>query len=270
MHVLALVEAPRDPNEAAQAFAKMTGQTLAEARMRLAPEPPMWLGRFAPEVAVVHLQTLRAQRLKVVSVDEEETSFAAWFVPRKFTLDGPVATFTSGGGETRMIPWDSLTVVLRAASRMRSELQTPQTVRTFSLGKSLATGGLSNTKKVTSTVRTTELELESSLYLFDADGQGVVLKERSLDFTSLGKHLGPARTQNMTTLARLVKERATRAFYDERLVRLGTRTLPAVGGGEFRYTSKDVNVSRTSTAGSVDLLAEFLRLGVAEGLIGVR
>jgi hypothetical protein len=50
MKLVAIARAPQGP-DAAKALAEATGLTLAEARMRLAPEPPALLARLDADAA---------------------------------------------------------------------------------------------------------------------------------------------------------------------------------------------------------------------------
>jgi hypothetical protein len=71
----------------------------------------------------------------------------------------------------------------------------------------------------------------------------------------------------MVELARLLRERAQGAFYDERLLRLGRRPLPFLAGGESRSQTPKAATSRTDTRGSLDTLAEVMRQALMESLL---
>ena len=86
-------------------------------------------------------------------------------------------------------------------------------------------------------------------------------------FTSLGAAMQPSRTANMATLVRMLRERAPAAFYDERLVQLGRRSIPFVLGGESHAATRLTSHTVTETSNSVDVLAEILRRAVTQGLL---
>ena len=91
--------------------------------------------------------------------------------------------------------------------------------------------------------------------------------ESDLDFTWLGPGMQPSSTANMVEVARLLREKAKGAFYDERLLRLGLRPLPFLAGGESRSQLPTMTTLRTDTSGSLDTLAEVVRRAVAEALL---
>src|SRR5438132_8961039 len=69
MKLVAIVRAPRQPEEAAKALADASGLTLAEARMRLAPEPPALLARLEPDKAAALVVSLRKGGWAALAVD---------------------------------------------------------------------------------------------------------------------------------------------------------------------------------------------------------
>jgi hypothetical protein len=77
----------------------------------------------------------------------------------------------------------------------------------------------------------------------------------------------PSSTANMGELARRLRERARGAFYDERLMRLGRRPLPFLGGGESRTQTATATTTRTNTSEALDTLAEIMRRALVEGLL---
>jgi hypothetical protein len=120
------------------------------------------------------------------------------------------------------------------------------------------TGGLMFTRKTTSTVRNVQEDSEQFLLLYSDAGLRLILAEQALEFSGLGLLLQPARTANVDVLAQELRRRTTRAFHDDRLLRLGRRTLPFVLGGNER---------RSFTRGTVDVLAEVLDQAVRTGLL---
>jgi hypothetical protein len=77
----------------------------------------------------------------------------------------------------------------------------------------------------------------------------------------------PSSTANMAETARLLRDHASGAFYDERLLRLGRRPLPFLAPAESHAHTATVAVTRTSTTGSLDVLAEVMHQALRESLL---
>jgi hypothetical protein len=264
MKVVALVKPTTDPN-AAQLLASATGVALAEARMRLAPEPPALLARLAPNEADALVVTLRKGGLSVLAWDESTSR--SILTARTFKLGEDAFSCAPRSGPGITIPWDAITVLLKAASAERMGTETSETKKQFSLGAAVLTGGLVMRTNVSSTQRTGKTEVEQVILVHDREGRLVALPERELDFSCLGEKMQPVRIANMATLARLLKEKAPHAFYDERLVRLGTRPLPFVMSAQPQLGGSGTVTTRSNTALGIELLAGILCQAVDERLL---
>ncbi|WP_338864424.1 hypothetical protein [Myxococcus stipitatus] len=271
MKVVALVEAPPDMQAAALALASVTGMAPAEARMRLAPEPPALVARLAPEAADALVEKLRQVGLSVLAVDERGLG-AGWLLARRVTLGEETAVFSSRTGESLELPWREVIVVLRAASSVRTRTEhreEPSKLDTAkAYGLAIASHGLLLPRTEAKTVRKETEETSQVIYVFSRDGQCALLSEHGMDFSCLGSAMQPSRIANMTMLMRLVCERAPEAFHDERLLRLGRRPMPFVVGDSTQLSAGDVSVRRVSTVQGMDVLAEVMRQAVLQGLLG--
>jgi hypothetical protein len=266
MKLVAIARTPPRPQEAAQAVAAATGLTLAETRMRLAPEPPALLARMEDDEADALVATLRGVGLAVLAIDANAPSDRDRTVAHTVALGAAGASFTSRAGEALEVAWPDVLAVLRATRMERAEAMTTEASKKFSAGKALLTGGLAFTKKSEKVVRSAQEQTEQLILLYARDGSAAALVETQLDFSFLGKELGPSRTANMALVAQKLRARAPAAFYDERLLRLGRRPLPFMLS-EARTQVAKATVTHTDTAGAVDVLAEILRQAVAQGLL---
>jgi len=268
MKIVAMVRSPEDPQQAMAALAEAADMTMAEARMRLAPEPPALLARLDDAAALALTRALSASGLAVLSVDAVAPT-GARVLARSLVLDDPSAlTITSRAGETFMAPWSALQVILRASSSVREKSERTERTQKFDLVSSVVSSGLKNTKTVERTLRSQSEETEQSIFVFADDGQSAMLRETALEFSCLGKALQPARTANMVALAQQLRARAPQAYFDDRLLRLGRRPLPfVVGGSEVSIHGANTQQSRVSTASGVDVLAEVIRQAVGAGLL---
>jgi hypothetical protein len=257
MHLVASIRPASDLEGAVAALVATAAMTKAEARMRLAPEPPALLARLPPEDAARVVTALGRARLPALALDEDVPSDSERFQVRSFAFEDGSGQFTSRTGETLALPWDDVRLVLRGVRTSRTTTEHTETRKKLAPGRAVLTGGLMFTKKTTSTVRNVQEDSEQ-FFLLHTDAVRLVLGEQALEFSGLGPLLQPARTANLATLAQELRRRATRAFHDDRLLRLGRRTLPFVLGGNER---------RSHTRGVVDVLAEVLDRAVRTGLL---
>ncbi|MFL5350929.1 MAG: hypothetical protein ACJ8AT_39680 [Hyalangium sp.] len=267
MKLVASVRTLTDVESAAAALGRATGLTLAEARIRLAPEPPAILASLAPQAADALVEELRKAGVAVLALEGAAAAEGQRVVARTAKLGPTGATFQARTGVPIELPWAELVTILRGASSVRSETEVTQKSKQFSLSTALATQGLKTSTTVEKTARSQQEETEQAILLHGRGGQRIVLRERELDFSCLGTAMQPTRTANMVALARVLKERAPAAFYDERLLRLGRRPLPMFLGGEKRVQEGKSSQTRTDTSGGLELLGEILSLAVQQGLL---
>ncbi|HYH95047.1 hypothetical protein [Hyalangium sp.] len=267
MWLVASVRTPVDGEGAAAALGKALGLSLAEARIRLAPEPPAILASLAPEPAAALVAALRQAGLAVLALEVAAPSGGLRVMARTAVLGPLGGTFQARTGAPVELPWGDVITLLRGASTVRSETESTQKSAKFSAATAIATSGLKLSRSVERTTRSQQEETEQAILLHGRGGQRVVLRERELDFSCLGAAMQPTRTANMVALARLLKERAPAAFYDERLLRLGRRPLPMFVGGETREQSGGTSQTRLDTSGGMEVLAELLSRAVEEGLL---
>lgn len=266
MKLVAIARAPARPGEAAAVLAEASGVALAEARMRLAPEPPAILARLEPDRADALVAALREAGLAALAVPERVPTDDDRVVARFLSLDEAGATFTSRSGDSMRTEWPDVLAVLRGVRSSRSDVERVEKVRNFSLGMAVATGGLKMTRTSTGTAQSSEESSEQVILVYGRDGRAALLAERALDFSCLGTGMSPSSTGNMVELARRLREKGSGAFHDNRLLRLGRRPLPFLARGESRSRSGTTTVTRTDTTGSLDVLAEVIRQALVEGL----
>ena len=128
------------------------------------------------------------------------------------------------------LPYDDIAVILRAMHRTSSE--TTQTVKERQLRPvmALATGGLIMSKTTTKSVTSSSMKTEAVLYLFRRSSQKPwLLHERQVRYTGLGTELRPTSLENFMLMIRNLRERASSAVYDERL--MNSRPMRGVADG---------------------------------------
>lgn len=267
MKLVAIVRAAADPGEAASALADASGLTLAEARMRLAPEPPSLLARLEKEKADALVARLRKSGLAALAVALPVPTGKDRTLAHSFTLGEAGAVFVPRAGEPMQVQWADVLAIFRGQRASRSDVERTQTSKSFSAATAVMTGGLKLTRTSTRTAHSLEESTEQVILVYARDGQVAHLAEHQLEFSSLGPGMQPSSAGNMAELARRLREKARGAFYDERLLRLGRRPLPFLTGGESRSQQGTVVTTRSDTSGSLDVLAEVMRQAAAQGLL---
>ena len=266
MKLLALVRRPVELEGILPAVAEILGMALAEARMRLAGEPPLLIGRLESAAADARCAALGKLGLSVLALEEA--------VPRQDRLDArtfqwtpSAARFSPRAGPSEEVVWTDVTAILKGMSATRLDTQAVEKSKQFSIGAAVITGGLKMTKTTSHTERTRQLDTEQCLYVYSSLGARIRLREHALDFSCLGSAMQSVRVANMTVLGQQLQERAPHAFYDDRLVRLGPRALSFVLPNESRAAVGNIVQSRQSTASSLDVLADILATAKAQGLL---
>jgi hypothetical protein len=263
MQVVALVRPPGRPDEAARALAGATGLTMAEARMRLAPEPPAVLARLQTAAADELVAELRKAGLAVLAVDLPCPSDRDRTVVHRFALGDGWLTLEPRSGGTMQLPWTDVAAILRAARESRTDVERIEASTRYSTGPD----GLPMPYGATTTVRSSTESMEQLIFLYARDGRSALLSAGELAFECLGPAMQPSSTGNVIELARLLREKARGAFHDERLVRLGRRPLPFVLDHESRAQSAMMVKTRSDTRNSLDVLAEVMWQALVSGLL---
>jgi hypothetical protein len=248
MKLVGLVAAPRDPTRAVDLLVARANFAPAEARMRLAAEPPMVLARMTDPEADALCAAMRAAGLAALACPLPVPSDADRVLARTFELGADQVTFQAGGGSPVALAYPSITILLRGI-RVQSEHRVrTETQRKFSLGTAMLTQGLKISKTVKREVHTEEERADHVLLVY-APGVMVVVDEGEVVFTSLGKEIQPSRVANMNLLTSRLRERCSSAVYDDRLQRMGKRGVPLEAGDPM------------------DVFAEFLRRAAEEELL---
>ncbi len=235
--------------------------------MRLAPEPPALLARLEAPQANALVGALRGAGLSVLAIDAAFPTDRDRLAVRRFALGAVGASLASRSGETLQLAWPEVAAVLRGSRATRVDETRTEKSKTFSAGRAALTGGLVLSKTSTRTVRTSSETTEQVILLYLRGGGAATLAEHELEFSCLGPGMQPSSAGNMAELARRLRHHAPGAFHDERLLRLGRRSLPFLMGNDSRTASGTAVTVRSDTSDSLDVLAEVLRQAVAEGFL---
>ena len=244
--VVALVRPPKNLEAVSKLLAAEAGFAPAEARMRLAGEPPLLLVRWEDERAEALAASLRGTGEAAVSCPLPPPGDADRLVCRTFRLAPGAVELSPRLGPPLVLPDGQLRLVLRGLRVQRESKVRVEKERKFDLGKAIMTQGLMLTSEKKREVQTEVEEAEGFVFLY-SDAGGTALYEAEVAFTSLGAQVRPSRHENLDLVVRLLRERSPAALYDDRLIRLGKRSAPFDPGR------------------SVDLYAEILRRGLLGG-----
>jgi hypothetical protein len=267
MKLVAIARTPARPDEAAAALAHAAGMTMAEARMRLAPEPPVLVARLESIEADALVTALHQVGLAALAVDARVPSDDDRTIAHACAFSGAGVTFTPRFGEATEVSWPDVLAILRGQRASRFEVERTERSKGFSVSTAVVSGGLKMTRTSVKTVRSSDESTEQVILVYVRDGRAVLLAEKALDFSCLGAAMQPSSTGNMAELAQRLRASAREAFYDERLLRLGRRPLPFVATGELRSRATAVTKTWTDMGSSLDVLAEVMRQAVTSRLL---
>jgi hypothetical protein len=166
MKLVAIARAPTRPDEAARAVTDATGLTLAEARMRLAREPPALLARLESDKASILVAALRKAGLAALAVDARCPNDKDRAVAHTFILDDSGVTFTPRVGDPMGVEWHDVLAILRGLRASRSEVERTEKSKSFSVGTAVATGGLRMTRTSVKTVRSSDEAIEQVILVY--------------------------------------------------------------------------------------------------------
>jgi len=236
--LVALIDRPKDPGPAIALLVAQAGLAPAEARMRLAPEPPALVLRLEDLAAATLAAALTKAGAPALAIDLAQRQPPV--LARSFELGpGQVTFFGRTGAETEM-GYGEIRLILRGLRMTSSEVIKTETQRKFDLGKAILTQGLMMTKVHKREVRS-EVKNAYPAAMVYGSRESVLLDEAELVYQSLGPALKPARVENLNTLVGELRKRAATARYDDRLLRMGSRPLPLEPSDPFDVIAEILN-----------------------------
>lgn len=224
MHMVAVLRMPEPVERASAALAARQGISPYEARTRLAGELPRVVAVFADAApAMEQARALLADGFVAASLDgdrvehDEDRDVAASLA---FTDEGFEATLRSG--QTRAIAYESVALLIHGARTGVRTSTDETTVKSFSAGRAILTGGLSmRTSKTVTTTKSTEVR-ETFVYVRERGVErSLAIYERSMNYGFLGAARGPSSMGNFTVVLTTLRERCAGARYDGRMTRPG-------------------------------------------------
>lgn len=258
MFVVAITELAGAVDGEAPLLAADVGVSAYDARLLLAPGPPV-LVKTTPDkaLALEILGKLRSRGHTVVACDTSAVVASGAMVAMKRPRLGATA-ITLEDRPAESLPYDEVLALVPAVHRRRSETTTQTRETRLSMGRAIATGGVAFTKSVKIETHSGSEEREAVLYVFRRSGATPwLLRERGTSWAGTGLPLAPSEGENFRLCVARLRELATSARFDDRLVsrKAAERTAMTAAGASTTV--------KTSSESGVDLLAHVLGLAAA-------
>lgn len=205
--------------ELVQSLAATLGMTQFEVRPRLLGGGPAVVGRFADEQQAARLAgTLRLSGVATFVLDSDEERSRGRYLVRRFTLDSGTLAVETVGGETVRIPLASVRLLLPAIGISLQTESVTVTERKLSLGKTLLSGGIPLTKKVTRQEEVQSEERERTLFVVAGELPLLVFRQNSMNYDGFGPAMKISRELNFSHLIAELRRLCPGALFDDRLL----------------------------------------------------
>lgn len=224
MYMVTLLRAPDALDRASVALGVRQGISAYEARTRLAGDYPRVVAVLADRApAEAQASGLRADGLAAAVLDgagvvnDRRRDIAASLA---FGATSVVATMRDG--RTREVAYGSVGLLIHGVRTGVSTSTEESTVKSFSAGRAILTGGLSmRSSKTVTTTKTTE-QRETFVYVRERDGgAALAVYERGMNYGFLGAALAPSSLANFSTVLTTLRRHCASARYDARMTRPG-------------------------------------------------
>ena len=221
MHLVVVHHWDTDNPELPQKIAAAMEMLVFDVRQRLAVGSPVVMTSYAdPQRAASIAEQLTRDGVPCLLIDTEQLRAKnAPLLVRRFRLTDAALQFELSDGRSTQLPYAEIGLILPATTLVeQGETTTTITGRKFSLGRTLATGGIPMTKKVTQKVKVSHSERDELLCVHAPGKKMLLLCRGVLDYAGLGEALQMSRTLNFAHLKNELIRRAPAALVDERLL----------------------------------------------------
>ncbi len=251
--IVAVRHDPENKNNPAAILAGIIGTTQYEAgsRLRVAGRFPVIVAvysepAFTDETAV----KLRSAGFEVVVLSQDEIeSDSRRFIVRNFFLDDRHLRVESRDGETLLLDYSLIEIILRGTCIEQFTRTTVEKEKKLSLGRAVISGGLVLSKSTERRHVDTSENREGFLNLYAGMKHIIVFRENSLVYSSLGSMLKPTRSANFAFITAEMKRRCPDASYSDSLL---NRSAQAQILGPLFNPEEDMDIA-------VSLMAKSLR-----------
>jgi len=224
LHLVVMHGWKEESAELVQEIAAASGITAYEARQRMIGGGPAVLASFAgPELAQGLCAKLNEAGVAAFVVDTALLrSEPGPFAVRRFVLGERVLRLEAVDGVTAEIPFAEIELLLPAV-RISGQTETKTvTERKFSLGRTVLSGGIPLTKKVTRQEEVTSEERTKCLYLLARNRPQIVFRQSGMSYDGFGAAMKLSQELNFAFLTGELRRLCCAATFDDRLLnRLG-------------------------------------------------
>ncbi len=224
MQLVAVHGWQKDEAAVAKTIADALGGLVFEARQKIAGGGPAVLASFADMSRAEALaERLRAEGIPALVIDTDTVRKRTPFYVRRFVPGDTALRVESLAADASVIDYADIELLLVAiCSPGQSQTVSTVTERKFSLGKTLMSGGIPMTKKVTHEETVSSENRDETLWLY-AKGRGPVIFNRSaLTYDGFGASQQMTSGHNFTLLKSELQRLAPQARFDDRLLRRPT------------------------------------------------
>jgi hypothetical protein len=227
MHIVAIYNLGNNENDLAKSLAEAIGKTIYETRSRLRVT-----GR-GPSVVAVFSDIKHAEECAAKLVD---SSFDVIVLPqdaiesdnnrflvRSFELSDQGLRAEARDGQSVMIPYRNIDLMLCGSSIMQhGETETVRD-RKFSMGRAMLSGGMMVSKTTKKTMKSTVQDRERFLYVYTGNHPTIVFRENSVLYNSLGQSLQSSRSANFSFVIAELRRLGPGTIYDDRLLNMAAQ-----------------------------------------------
>ncbi|MFO8009767.1 MAG: hypothetical protein R6U89_03035 [Dehalococcoidia bacterium] len=219
MHVVVIYGWEKDTLEPVQAVAEALGIMAFEAQQRMIGGGPAVVAAFAdPQKALESAGNLKQKGITTLIVDAVEArNRPDRFIVHHFELGDSYLCVENQLQQRAEIPYGEIDLLLTGRSvDVHSETKTV-TERKFDVGKTIITGGIPITKKVTHQEKMTSEEHGRVFYLYAGNRPPFIFSQNRMIYDGLGTIMKPSREQNFYCLLSELRRRTPDAVFDDRL-----------------------------------------------------
>lgn len=222
MYMVTVLRTPEPPELAAASLAARQGISAYEARTRLAGGTPRVVAVLADRaVAMAQVQGLCADGFAASLLDGDDVEHdGGRDLAASLRFDAASVTATMRDGRERTIDYADVAWLIHGV-RVGVQTSTEErTVKSFSAGRAILTGGLSMRTSKTVTETKSHETRESFVYVRESrGGASLALYERSVNYAFLGAQRGPSSMANFLTVVSTLRAKCPGARYDARMTK---------------------------------------------------
>ncbi len=221
MHVVVIHRGHEATPEHVQSLAVTLGTTAFDARQRLICQGPVIVSTQAdPRRALTILRQLQESGLHafVVDVDTALNKCPVFFV-QSFKFQDELIRVLDPAGRKGSISYKDIRLILPTSRTVPIAEFDTVAERKFSVGKTLMTGGLTMTKKVTFQEKSSKEEREKILYLCGGQRARLICGQEQMEYEGFSDEMKPSREMNFNLFVSKIRQKCPAAAYDERLMK---------------------------------------------------